>query len=677
MTEWNFDVWHLPCSLSLASCRYHAEALARRLHSKLWSAGRFGNSEDSHLGGELSCDTFRLTNSFNEHSVIIPVINKAPVSKLSPVSNTVDIEGWKETMFTCEDELCNPEDDSSPPSPTGENIVVNKAVNLIGAMDSSDKTQHSPKTVYSHPCGSRAIGESWRENDFRHAQVMDRSKRQILFEKLQKYAESWSLSEPETGTSARFYDVDSGSDSVEELDLNGLKDESEILHVYDGQEDDRNVNKSSDPSKENTLTSLQRGPEEPPHDCPISLVTVNETITNSNSMGDSGITSPTSADLETCNGPNKKNSTLDSTAFKSKEGESSDLTDCSCRLSQDINYHDGKEGKSSDLTDSSCRLSQDTNDHYEEYENGLVENTTESVLTREGTRKSLYSSVDESVQTSDPDSLNRLLEESSQNEKSEHVESKWNALNGHEEEEDSGKKLVRSTSLKTGKTPPGTPSRKKIVCFADALGLDLEAVRHIGPEDEELNIPASAFSDLKVSSHTSGRSSTSLISQTNPFACSLNVHKPSHSSCTLIPLFPQPITRNDFLDRIRSQKICLENIIASDLNVKCHVRVLNISFEKLVLARYTTNEWLTYDDVLANYVHGSCDGWSDKFSLNFLVPGMSQGQRLIFAVRFLANGQEFWDNNDGKNYILRCHSQSSGVFGPLTEGGPPWMHHFM
>ena len=58
--------------------------------------------------------------------------------------------------------------------------------------------------------------------------------------------------------------------------------------------------------------------------------------------------------------------------------------------------------------------------------------------------------------------------------------------------------VKRSTSLKTYKTPPGTPSRKKAVRFADALGLDLEDVRHVLNLDDPPNIPASAMKDLKV-----------------------------------------------------------------------------------------------------------------------------------------------------------------------------------
>ena len=59
--------------------------------------------------------------------------------------------------------------------------------------------------------------------------------------------------------------------------------------------------------------------------------------------------------------------------------------------------------------------------------------------------------------------------------------------------------IKRSTSLKTNKTPPGTPSRKKVVRFADALGLDLESVRHILNLEAPPKIPATALRDLKVS----------------------------------------------------------------------------------------------------------------------------------------------------------------------------------
>ncbi|XP_008486315.1 glycogen-binding subunit 76A-like, partial [Diaphorina citri] len=56
------------------------------------------------------------------------------------------------------------------------------------------------------------------------------------------------------------------------------------------------------------------------------------------------------------------------------------------------------------------------------------------------------------------------------------------------------RKLRRSSSLRSGKTPPGTPASKKFVRFADVLGLDLADVRTY--LDEIPSVPQSAYEDL-------------------------------------------------------------------------------------------------------------------------------------------------------------------------------------
>ncbi|KAL3285389.1 hypothetical protein HHI36_019494 [Cryptolaemus montrouzieri] len=61
--------------------------------------------------------------------------------------------------------------------------------------------------------------------------------------------------------------------------------------------------------------------------------------------------------------------------------------------------------------------------------------------------------------------------------------------------EESTPKIRRCSSLKTGKTPPGTPGSKKIVRFADALGLDLADVKTF--VDEIPRVPTSAYHDLR------------------------------------------------------------------------------------------------------------------------------------------------------------------------------------
>lgn len=212
--------------------------------------------------------------------------------------------------------------------------------------------------------------------------------------------------------------------------------------------------------------------------------------------------------------------------------------------------------------------------------------------------------------------------------------------------------LLRSTSLKTGKTPPGTPGGKKIVRFADALGLDLESVRHI-VDDVPYVPPIEAFKGLKLDDDdhpwlNRTASDTSL--------------KPS-----LRTLFCQPCSEPaHFLERVRTNKLCLENCIVTgpsgpvDLfTITCIIRVLNIGFEKAVTLRYTTNEWLTYIDVPGTYVPNSCDGFSDKFSVTFHIAvnsnghqTMMPGQRLLFAFKYCSQDGEYWDNNLGLNYTL-------------------------
>lgn len=66
-----------------------------------------------------------------------------------------------------------------------------------------------------------------------------------------------------------------------------------------------------------------------------------------------------------------------------------------------------------------------------------------------------------------------------------------------EDDDTKPQRVRRCSSLKTGKTPPGTPGRKKIVRFADVLGLDLADVKTF--LDEIPTVPRSAYADLHIS----------------------------------------------------------------------------------------------------------------------------------------------------------------------------------
>ena len=382
--------------------------------------------------------------------------------------------------------------------------------------------------------------------------------------------------------------------------------------------------------------------------------------------------------------------------------------------------------------------------------------------------------------------------------------------------------VMRSTSLKAHKSPPTSPRRKKIVRFADSLGLDLEAVKTILQDDLPF-IPDSAFSNLDVpedflpskksdSTQTLVNGSGNVKAFASPYSypapppfvpfratnginghrrvftnglsdsldrlhldsdeddllddhCGVAVDclkKPFHSSnqmigippwnvsissslsssnlnnnngikpslnkkqvedskkilqsqrrqesmaksmppwlslyqstrsATLIPEFVEPFVQVNFLDRVRAQSICLENCYISNtasspltsptgtknpcsvsinstsptgcsannltnasdgcaVSVTACIRVVNLSFEKEIYCRFSTNNWATWTEVLATFIPTSSDSWTDRFTSTFTVGNLTAGQRVSFALRYKSGGQEYWDNNNGQNYSL-------------------------
>ncbi|XP_050051216.1 uncharacterized protein [Dermacentor andersoni] len=189
--------------------------------------------------------------------------------------------------------------------------------------------------------------------------------------------------------------------------------------------------------------------------------------------------------------------------------------------------------------------------------------------------------------------------------------------------------LVRSTSLKSGKSPPGTPFKKKIVRFADALGLDLAAVRTIVSEELPL-VPASAFTHLQLA----------------PL-----VRSPPPCTLELKALFSQPGASPTFMTRLTSQRVCLESVVSSGCALHAVIRVLNVAFEKLVVLRYSLDNWRSFCDLRAVYLPGSSDGISDRFGVDVYLTPQGDAQ-LQMCVRYVVGDQEYWDNNEGANYCF-------------------------
>ncbi|CAG2060968.1 unnamed protein product [Timema podura] len=215
-------------------------------------------------------------------------------------------------------------------------------------------------------------------------------------------------------------------------------------------------------------------------------------------------------------------------------------------------------------------------------------------------------------------------------------------------------RLRRCSSLKSGKTPPGTPGNKKIVRFADVLGLDLADVRTF--LDEIPKVPKSAYQDLEdvdlsLGSDQSPNVVSKYVSKVTPLSSAVKPEK------CLVPLFQQPGGQTDFLDRVRDRKVCLENAVVVDsttFSISGTIRVRNLDFHKSVHVRYSLDGWKTFSDLQATYVPNSCDGFSDKFTFQMYAHTLGLGGRLEFALRFQCRGIQYWDNNLGANYVFQC-----------------------
>ena len=182
-------------------------------------------------------------------------------------------------------------------------------------------------------------------------------------------------------------------------------------------------------------------------------------------------------------------------------------------------------------------------------------------------------------------------------------------------------------------------SRTKKVRFADLVGLKLEFVKTITPCSSEDNL-----CDL-----------CNVVGEwENHCAENNNVLWVSRMKC-LLPCFVAPSRIDGFMERVQNQNVCLENIACENFVVTGIIRVNSLCYMKKVTVRFTLDGWATYQDILADYMSSCLDGKTDKFCFRIRVPtNFDVNQHLHFAVRYRVSNQEFWDNNNGKNYHLQC-----------------------
>ncbi|XP_029291262.1 protein phosphatase 1, regulatory subunit 3Da [Cottoperca gobio] len=199
--------------------------------------------------------------------------------------------------------------------------------------------------------------------------------------------------------------------------------------------------------------------------------------------------------------------------------------------------------------------------------------------------------------------------------------------------------------------PSATVKKKQFrnvgVRFVDSLGLDLEDIKLFKSGDDPFVPHHVAFRLLMGAELEDGRH--------------LEISLPY-----LKPVFAQqPGDKQGFLHRLHERKVCLERVLCFELGVIGITQVLNLDFEKDVIARYSFTDWKSCTETKAYWVStitktregGEGQLSCDTFRFHLPVPPFLQpGAVLQFAIKYKVCGTEYWDNNDGENYKLVCHN---------------------
>ncbi|KAB0375919.1 hypothetical protein FD755_012562 [Muntiacus reevesi] len=177
------------------------------------------------------------------------------------------------------------------------------------------------------------------------------------------------------------------------------------------------------------------------------------------------------------------------------------------------------------------------------------------------------------------------------------------------------------------------PSGARRVSFADTFGFNLVSVKEF--DSWELPSGSIDFDLRKDVFHT--------------------------EEYVLSPQFVLPSSKEDLMQQLQVQKAILESTEypPGSTSMKGIIRVLNISFEKLVYVRMSLDDWQTYYDILAEYIPNSCDGETDQFSfkITLVPPYQKDGSKVEFCIRYETSVGTFWSNNNGTNYVLVCQKK--------------------
>ncbi|CAG9529464.1 unnamed protein product [Cercopithifilaria johnstoni] len=201
--------------------------------------------------------------------------------------------------------------------------------------------------------------------------------------------------------------------------------------------------------------------------------------------------------------------------------------------------------------------------------------------------------------------------------------------------------IVENVAVKTAKI---SIRSYKSVRFADDCGKDLTTVRVMTePSDYPPTINESVIRRL--------------LGKTD------EDEKCHQKSASWILSFKQPASEYvKFRETLEGRFVALENVVLK--NEICHmigtVKVKNITYEKKVFIRFTSDGWRSFLDRMATY-QPSSSKFYDTFGFDIELPtnGCDPNARIEFCICFEVGSsqgdtkqQQYWDSNNGRNYVL-------------------------
>lgn len=188
---------------------------------------------------------------------------------------------------------------------------------------------------------------------------------------------------------------------------------------------------------------------------------------------------------------------------------------------------------------------------------------------------------------------------------------------------------------------PGTPVFSKAVHFDSHL----EHVRHFLQVDRPLAVSAGSS---PVDNYESDNE--------YPFP---NDKRPAYKGPPyeweiLTPNFPHDSAARKTMP-VKLEKVWLSPDQKSMLG---SVAVANMAFQKQIVCRFTLDYWKTTSEVTAEYSHEIRPRDTlmpyDRFTFSIKLADTAnlESKTLFFCVRYVTNGQEYWDNNSDANFQI-------------------------